>query len=528
MPATLPGREASANLARLEENFIERFGTYTSLHYQDRSYTNVEELEYARMLAGILKDHGVASGDRVLIMLPNSPELTALLQAVWTIGAVAVPIMPQWTTVEAGYALRHSGATVAITLPALAPRLHDAAKQAGAVRHLLAFGETGVEGSENVVPQLKGASPVATPVDRSPSDLALLLYTSGTTGPPKGVMLSHGNISAALDSAVRRNPNMPRGPILQALPFSHSFGLGILYLAKASGFASILLPQFDPVQVFRAIEQHQVQYLPAVPTMLVHLLQHPEGQRYDLSSLRRVISGGAALPEHVRVACAQRWGCRVEQGYGLSETLAVATLYDEMTPYRPGSVGPPVPGVEIRIVDTDDRPLPARQIGEIWLTGSHVTQGYWNDPDATRDAFADKWFRTGDIGYLDEDGFLYITDRKKDLIIKGGENISPREIEEVLYAHRAVAEAAVIGIPDPVYGEEICAFVQLKPGAVADEAEIRNHVGAFVNRFKVPARVIFHTALPKNVIGKISKREIRDRFTGPLTQSSTPSTSPGS
>jgi long-chain acyl-CoA synthetase len=507
-PTKLAG---SVNLARLEHAWVSRFGVYKRLYYQDRSYTNAEELGYAGAVSRILKDHGTLPGDRVLAMMPNTPELTVLLQAIWTAGAIAVPIMPQWTALEASHVLRDSRATIAVTVPPLAPRLHDAARTAPAVKHLLAFGDADTTGCENIVPQLKSAASVETPADRSPDDIALLLYTSGTTGMPKGAMLTHGNVLAALDSALRRNPDMRRGPMLQVLPFSHSFGMLMLELANASGFTSVLLPQFDPVRVYQAIEQHQVEYMPVVPTMLVYLLHHPDRAQYKMASLRRVISGGAALSERVRSACEQAWGCRVEQGYGLSESFAVAAMYDDRTTYRPGSAGPPVPGVEVRIVDDRNQSLPARRTGEVCLAGPHIARGYWSDPEATGNAFTEEWFHTGDIGYQDEDGFVYITDRKKDLIIKGGENISPREIEEVIYSHPAVAEAAVIGVPDPVYGEEVWAFVQLKPGAQATAEAIQTHVGGYVTKFKVPARVVFELALPKNAIGKISKRVLRER-----------------
>lgn len=420
--------------------------------------------------------------------------------------------MPQWTALEAGHVLRDCGAAVAVTVPPLAPRLHEASRESGALQHLLVFGESDTPGGENIVPQLAGAAPVEAPVDRAPEDLAVLLYTSGTTGLPKGSVLSHGNVGFAIDTFYRQNPAMTRGPILQVLPFSHSFGLISLRFANRSGFSNVLLPQFDPVKVFQAIERHHVLYLGMVPTMLVYLLNHPDRGQFNLGSLRRITSGGAALPDGLRVAVAEAFGCRVDQGYGLSETFAVAATYHETAEYRPGSVGTATPGVDLRIVDDKGRALPALRVGEICISSPHVAQGYWNDPDATRASFVEGWFHTGDVGYRDADGYLFITDRKKDLIIKGGENISPREIEEVLYAHPAVAEAAVLGIPDAIYGEDIWAFVQLKPGIEPDEELLRRHVAGFVSKFKVPAHIIFQPALPKTAIGKISKRQIRERL----------------
>jgi len=243
--------------------------------------------------------------------------------------------------------------------------------------------------------------------------------------------------------------------------------------------------------------------------MLVYLLNHPERARYDLSSLTWIVSGGAALPERLRQQTEQILKCRVDQGYGLSESASVATGYETGQPYRPGSAGVAQPGVQIRIVGDRDQPLLAGTAGEICLRGPNIMSGYWRDPEATKETLKNGWLHTGDIGYLDEDGYLFITDRKKDLIIKGGENISPREIEEVLYGHPAVVEAAVVGVPDPVFGEEICAVLQLKSGVEVTEQEVQIHVAQYVTKFKVPSRVVFQSMLPKNVNGKILKYKIR-------------------
>ena len=500
---------ASSNLARLELDNIDRFGVYTRLHFEDRSYTNLEELHLTGTLARLLKEHGVAPGDRVLVMMPNSPELTAAFPAIWTIGATIVPVIPQWTAGEVADIFRNSGATVVLTVPALAPRLHEAAAAVGTTRHLLVFGESGIQGTKNIVPLLSTTSVIETPVDRGADDMAILLYTSGTTGTPKGVMITHGNMLAALNGALRQNPELGAGPMLLSLPLTHVYGVLMQNLANAWGITSVLMRQFEPVRVFQAIERHQVQYMPVVPTMLVYLLNHPDRQLYNLSSLSRITSGGAALPERLRVDFERAFQCRVQQGYGLSESASVATAYQLEQAYRPGSAGQPVPGVEIRILDDKDEPLPPRSIGEICLGGPAISAGYWGDPEATRKALSGGWLHTGDIGYLDEEGYLFITDRKKDLIIKGGENVSPREIEEALYLHPAVAEAAVVGVTDVVYGEDICAVVQLKPGVETTEQDLRQHVARYVTKFKVPTRVVFQPALPKNSNGKILKREIR-------------------
>jgi long-chain acyl-CoA synthetase len=392
----------------------------------------------------------------------------------------------------------------------LAGKLNEACQAVGGVRHLLVLGESGITGATDIAPLLAQAPLRETPQDRSAGDLAILLYTSGTTGTPKGVMLTHGNFLAALEAALQQNPQMDPGAMLHALPLTHVYGVIIQFLANRWGLATVLMPQFDPTRVLEAIERYRVRYLPVVPTMLVYLLNHPERERFDTSSLFRITSGGAPLADRLRQEAELAFRCRVDQGYGLSESAAVATGYPLVRPYRPGSAGQATPGVDIRILDDRDEPLPAGAVGEICLAGPNISPGYWKDPEATGRALAGGWLHTGDIGYLDEDGYLYITDRKKDLIIKGGENVSPREIEEALYLHPAVAEAAVVGIPDPVFGEDICAVVQLKAGAESSETDIRDHLAKYVTKFKLPAQVVFMPALPKNNSGKIVKRAIRD------------------
>lgn len=511
--ASLPSQlTISANVACLELENLDRFGTYTRLHYEGRSYTNVEELQHAGRLARILRERGVLPGDRVMVLMPNSPDLTACFQAIWTIGAVMCPVMPLWTATEVGHVLQNSGASVVLTVPGLAARVRDAACGVGTLKHCLVFGETDADGMQNIAPEMTDSASFDVPVNCSPEDLAMLLYTSGTTARPKGVMITHANIAAAVRSASQRNPDMPRHPMLHVLPLTHSFGLIMLKLANTWGCASVLLPHFDPVRIFEIVEYHRVGYLPVVPTMLVYLLHHHERAKFNLSSLYRITIGGAALPEKLRSEFQQVFPCRVDQGYGLSESVAIASGYDDQEPYRPGSAGRPQPGIEVHIVDEQGRSLPPRQVGEICLLGANITPGYWQDAAATREAFRGGWFHTGDVGYLDEEGYLHITDRKKDLIVKGGENISPREIEEAIYLHPAVAEAAVVGIPDEVFGEEICAVIQLRPGMTVSDEDIRYHVARHVTKFKVPHRVVFQAALPKNSTGKIQKRAIRELF----------------
>jgi long-chain acyl-CoA synthetase len=337
--------------------------------------------------------------------------------------------------------------------------------------------------------------------EREPDDTAVILYTSGTTGRPKGAELTHGNL--ARNAAVMREliSIEPDDVILGALPLFHSFGQTCgLNTAVASGACLALIPRFLPVDVLELIERRRVTVFEGVPTMYSALLQAEHG---DTSSLRVCVSGGAALPLEVLHGFEAAFGCVVLEGYGLSETSPVAA-FNRPELRRPGSIGTPVDGVEMRLVD----PTP-EGVGEIAIRGHNVMKAYWRNPDATRRAIdADGWFRSGDLARVDEDGCYFIVDRKKELIIRGGYNVYPREIEEVIYEHPAVREAAVVGIPHPELGEEVGACVALKDGAEADEADVREFVRSQVAAYKYPRHVWFVDELPKGPTGKILKRAI--------------------
>jgi long-chain acyl-CoA synthetase len=496
------------NIASLALDNIAKYGEHVAFIHEGRQILNTEQHRYSGRLAGMLLEHGIKPGDRVLVMMPNSPETLAVFYAAWKIGATVVPIASQLTAREAGFVMAHSGARVALTIPRLAGVLAEAR-----VPQLLVFGPSPAAGATDIEPEVASAKPDEGIVEDVPEDLALLLYTSGTTARPKGVMLTHRNLLACCDSVTRLYPSVEPRPILQALPLHHVFGLLMFNAAVTWGVPSVILSAFDPVKAMHAIQDYQVSRMAVVPAMMIYLLHVPDRSRYDTSSLKWVLSGGGPLPEQVRKSFAAAFGCEVSQGYGLSETMAIASGYADGETYRPGSSGRPMPLMEIQIRDLNSgQPLPAGESGEITIRGPVVSPGYWNDPDGTREAFQDGWLRTGDIGFQDQDGYLYITDRKKDLIVKAGENISPREIEEVIHQHPAVAEASVIGIPDETYGENVCAFVVLKPGAQAVADDIASYAEQRLMKFKMPARIVFRPELPKNLAGKVLKRELRQQF----------------
>jgi long-chain acyl-CoA synthetase len=500
------------NVARLALDNIDRYGEYASTWFESRVFTNVENYQSACRMAAALQAHGVKPGDRVVVMMLNSPEVMWAFTAIWKIGAVIIPITPTWNAREARYVIEDCGAQVVITSPELAARLREATAALPHFREILVIGESEVAGALDIELEMAAAAPFEPLADCLPDDLAMLLYTSGTTGNPKGVMLSHDNMLFITDSAYAINRQLGQIRIAQVLPLSHIYGVLVMNLGARLGTVSRILRRFEAGQTLETIQEFGVQRLSLVPTMLSLLINHPERERYDVSSLEAVNSGGAALSEAVRQEFARLFGCRVVQGYGLSESSGALTGYHPDDNYRVGSVGPPLPGVEMRVVDFADQSLPPGEIGELCSRGRHVMQGYLNQPEATREAIIDGWLHTGDIGYVDADGYVYITDRRKDMIIKGAENISPREIEEGIYLHPAVAEAAVFGVPDETYGEEIMAAVVVKPGQSLTEDEIKRHISGYVTKFKTPAQVVFLETLPKNPSGKILKRALREQF----------------
>lgn len=500
------------NVGRLALDSIEKYGEYESLLFEGRAYTNIELDRTAGKLARVLLQYGIRPGDTVLVMMPNAPEVIAAFQACWKIGAVIIPVTPMLNAREVRYMLQDSEAAVALTTPVLAPRVKEAAEGLPTFKQLLVIGETVIGVGKNILPEIDAAAPITTLEDREDDDLALLLYTSGTTGHPKGVMLTHSNMFTNAISVASLNKVPPYMRSMHVLPLSHSFGVLMMDLGYVLGISSTLLTHFDTKKVFETIQNFKVDRFSVVPTMLTYMINFPDREKYDLSSLRRVNTGGAALPNEIRLDFERLFKAVVKEGYGLSETSPTLTGYSEEEAYRPGAVGRAIPGVDVCIMDLENNRLSPGRLGEICARGPNVMKGYWKKEEATRDAMAGGWFHTGDIGYMDEDGFVFITDRKKDLIIKGGENISPREIEEAIQEHPAVAEVAVMGVTDPVYGENIIAAVVLKPNQTATEDEIKEHVAKYVTKYKIPAAVVFMPALLKNPTGKIQKRAIKEQI----------------
>jgi long-chain acyl-CoA synthetase len=489
----------AASLARNAADNPDR----VAIHLGDQTTSYRELDDQSARVAGLLAARGIAPGTLIGIMLPNVPEFASVYYGILRTGAVVVPMNPLLKAREIAYYLGDSGAPVIFAWHVTAPEVEIGAKEAGAEAILV---------DPATFPDiLATASPAPQVADRAAYDTAVVLYTSGTTGHPKGAELTHANLINNVEvSAADLFQLGPDDLIFGGLPLFHAFGQTCtLNAAIMTGASLTVLPRFDAAKALGILADQRVTIFAGVPTMFSALLHVPDRSDYDVSALRLCISGGAAMPVEVLRQFEDAFDCIVLEGYGLSETSPVASFNHPGRERKPGSIGTPIRGVEMRVVDASGAEVPQGEVGEIAIRGHNIMKGYLNKPDATAEAVsADGWFRTGDIGRVDADGYYYIVDRKKDLIIRGGYNIYPREIEEVLYEHPEVAEAAVVGMPHPELGEEVGAAVALKPGATVTPDELRSYVKSQVAAYKSPRRVWIVDALPKGPTGKILKKEI--------------------
>jgi long-chain acyl-CoA synthetase len=455
--------------------------------------------KHSARVAAQLARFGVRAGDRVAVMLPNIPEFAVIYYGVLRAGGTVVPMNPLLKEREVAYYLTDSQARLCFAW-------HGAAEEAvaGAGR----AGTDCVPVDASFVDSLPDVADGEV-AQRDDDETAVILYTSGTTGQPKGAELTHANL--AQNAAVATTDLFGLGPddiVFGGLPLFHSFGQTCgLNAAVRTGACLTLVSRFTPEKVFEVLARDRVSVFEGVPTMYVALLNAPAMP--DLGSLRLCVSGGAALPAEVLRGFEEKFGCVILEGYGLSETSPVASFNHPNRVRKVGSIGTPIRGVEMKLVDGDGKDVPVGDVGEIAIRGHNVMKGYWRRPDATAEAIPDGWFRSGDLARADDDGYYFIVDRKKELIIRGGYNVYPREIEEVIYEHPAVVEAAVVGIPDPALGEEVGAAVVLKPGSAETVDDLRAYIKGQVAAYKYPRRIWLLDALPKGPTGKVLKRAIR-------------------
>jgi long-chain acyl-CoA synthetase len=466
------------------------------------------ELSYAELedrsarLAALLLERGLRPGDRVGVMLPNVPDFPIAYYGVLRAGGIVVPMNVLLKRREIAFYLDDSGAKILIAWHGFCAEARTGAEEAGAELievEPAAFAAT-----------LDGYEPSAGVAETAPEDTAVILYTSGTTGQPKGAELTHFNLSRNADIASRTTCEIKQGDVvLGSLPLFHSFGQTVSMNASLRVGATLtLLPKFDPGDALETMQRDRVTHFYGVPTMYGALLHHPEREGYDTSALRTCITGGASMPVEVLRGFEAAFDCIVLEGYGLSETSPVASSNHPGMERKPGSIGTPLEEVEMRVVDEDDVEVAQGEVGEIVIRGHNIMKGYWQRPDATAEAMRGGWFHSGDMARVDEEGYFFIVDRKKDMIIRGGYNVYPREVEEVLYEHPKIREAAVLGIPHDQWGEEIGAAVVLHEGEELSPEECSEYVKERIAAYKYPRLVWFLDDLPKGPTGKILKREI--------------------
>lgn len=516
----------------------ERVPDKKALNFMGKEMTFREILTEAKKLANYLQKLGLKKGDRVASMLPNTPQAVVTYYGTLMAGGIVVQVNPLYTERELAYQMKDSGAKFIVCLDILLPRVSKV-KEETDLEHIivtriadyLPFPKNLIypfiqKREYNIVVKVEETDDThvwKNVIANSPAeyqeveidpeeDLALLQYTGGTTGLPKGVMLTHYNLVANVQMAKAWISKAERDKevVLGVLPFFHVYGMTtVMNLSIMYGAKMILLPRFDAGQVLKTIQKHKPTLFPGAPTIYIGLLNHPDFEKYDLSSIKACISGSASLPLEVQEQFEKRTNGKIVEGYGLTESSPVTHANPIWGRRVNGSIGIPWPDTDAKIVKNGTlEEVPVGEIGEIAVKGPQVMKGYWNNPEATEEVLKDGWLLTGDMGKMDEDGYFYVVDRKKDVIIAGGFNIYPREIEEVLFEHPDIVEAAVIGVPDDYRGETVKAVIVPKPGAKMDEKQLDEYCRKHLAAFKVPRIYEFREELPKSVIGKVLKRQL--------------------
>jgi long-chain acyl-CoA synthetase len=535
VPATLEYSEDPVQNYLLKT--AERFPDKIAIHFMGKELTYKQLYDDALSFAGYLQEIGISKNDRVAIMLPNTPQAVISYFGILIAGGIVVQTNPLYTERELEYQMQDSGAKAIITLDILYPRVSKVMPQTNlqhiivtAIKDYLPFPKNlaypfiqkkqyGIvvkvkhEGSTHLFSEtIKVKRNNITTYDfNSDEDIALLQYTGGTTGSPKGVMLTHKNLisNTTMSEAWLYKAKVGEGSMLGIVPFFHVYGMTVcMILSIKMACKMILLPKFDALTTLKTIHKQRPTLFPGAPTIYIGLLNHPDLKKYDLSSIEACISGSAPLPLEVQEKFEEVTGGKLVEGYGLSEASPVTHsnfLWD--VDRVKGSIGVPYPDTDVRILSVETgEPLPIKEIGEIVIKGPQIMKGYWNRPVETDEVLKDGWLYTGDLGYMDEKGYFYVVDRKKDMIIAGGYNIYPREIEEVLYEHPDVLEAVAAGVPDAYRGETVKAYIVLKEGSTVTEEEINQFARKYLAAYKAPRLYEFRKELPKTAVGKILRR----------------------
>ena len=528
------------NLGSLGQDSIAKYGEHDSFYFEGRWYTNVEMELNANRLGNALKSLGIRRGDRVAIQMPNSPIVLWSFPAIYKIGAVAVPMNPLLRPDQSAYIFQNCGAKVVITSPEYVPWIQAARKQSSELRNVIVTEKDNIPDTLNYDQLTKVQPDTLCIEDTENEDIAALIYTAGTTGPNKGVMHTHyslyatatgfaeymqrqipttlTSISHIMDAREHKavevkckvtGVNRNRLGLL-VLPLSHMFGLILYLIQTVNGGKSIIMKWFNIEEVLKTIQYFRVNAFSGVPSMYVMMLNHHDFDKYDLSSLQECNCGAAPLAPETGLLWKQKTGADICEGWGMTETCGTTCVNTSARPPRYGSIGIcAVKANKVSVVDDDDREVKPGISGELVVKGPSVMKGYWKMPEETAETLRNGWMHTGDIGHMDEDGYFYITDRKKDIIIRGGENVSPREVEEVLVQIPQILEVGVIGVFDKTYGEEIKAFCVMRKDVAISSEEIIIFCKQKLPSFKVPKTVQFVDSLPKNLLGKLLRSELR-------------------
>jgi long-chain acyl-CoA synthetase len=493
----------NANLKRIASDFPNR----NAYHFMNTSTTYAQLDQLVERLASALTTQGIGKGDAVALLLGNSPHFVIAYYGVLRTGAAVVPINPIFSPREIEYILSNSGAKAAIAIPHLQPVLTAMKQQLDHLQFVLYTEQ--VEAEPSFEEFIQGANPDFESPEIDKEDLAVILYTSGTTGEPKGAMLTHLNIGSNAQACTKLFELTHQDRIITVLPIFHVFCMTVCMNATiTSGATMLLLPKFSPTEVVKTIREQKATIFAGVPTMYNFLLQIPDATAEDFQTIRSCVSGGAPMPVALLNKFEQRYQVRIMEGYGLSEASPVTAFNPIMGIRKPGSIGVDIPYVTNKVVDPYGREVPRGEVGELIVKGPNVMKGYLGMPEETEMALRDGWLYTGDMARMDEDGYLYIVDRKKDMILVGGYNVYPREVEEVIYEHPAIVETAVIGVPDEEYGEAVKAFVVSNEASLTEEDIIQFCKGK-IAKYKIPKFIEFVNELPKNTTGKILRRALR-------------------
>jgi long-chain acyl-CoA synthetase len=519
-PAALPTEPTGSSLQALADRAWERDAGRSELYFEGVRWTSDQLADRVRRMAGGLRAVGVTPGERVVVCMANCTEVSVTYHAIWRAGAVATPVLFLLSEDELRHVLTDSGAVLVVTTSEFLAKVVAAVSRAPAIRGVVVAGEHDAA-ADSPVPlldfaALESAEPAGL-VARDPDSLAALLYTGGTTGRSKGVMISHNALSAAAWAATATSYDPALRTVLLPLPLSHVYGLmvSVMSVHAPEPAVTVLMRWFDPRGWLQLAQEHKVNTSPMVPSMLQMLLQQPL-EDYDLSALTRLNSGAAPLPRQVIDDFRRRVpGVEIAEGYGCTESAAIIAT-SPLGQARTGSVGKPAPGVRVRIELEDGTEAPAGGDGEICVAGPTVMSGYWNAPEETARALRSGYLHTGDVGRLDADGYLYIVDRIKDLIIRGGYNVYPRDVEDVMVQHPDVVSAAVVGRPDEKYGEEVVAFVQLGPGSAVTPEELVAFARQHLSAVKYPREVRIVDAVPLTSVLKTDRKRLRAELAAEL------------